>query len=73
MKVNLYKELKSILITFLAIFSVEAGAALPALLQGDWSKPILAALAMAVLRSLVKTLLQLLWPEKFGKHFWAKV
>lgn len=60
-------ELKSIIITTMTIFTVDGFAVLTKLYNGDTSKDLLVALAVILGRSLLKAVLQTLFPKVFVK------
>jgi len=66
LKPKVVAELKSVFITFLSVFAVEAFAQLTAIYNGDFSKAAWVALCMAALRALVKAIMQILFPKMFG-------
>lgn len=65
MKEKLLHEIRSFLVTFLAIFSVEAYVQLVQIYNADWTTAALQALGFAALRSAIKALLQLIYPVQF--------
>lgn len=58
-------ELRSLFTTFLTILAIDGVMELTAVYNGDWSESALFALKMAILRSIVKTILTLCIPKLF--------
>ena len=65
MKEKLIYELKSFVTTFLSVFAVEAFIQLTQIYNGDWTMAVLHALGLAAARSLVKAILQMVYPSQF--------
>lgn len=61
------EELKSIGITTMTIFSVDGFVELTKLYNGDTSRDLLVALAIILGRSLLKAVLQIVFPKVFVK------
>lgn len=61
----LTNELKSIITTILAFLVMDEAATLMNIYNGDFSSTTLLALLMAIIRSIVKTLLTLSFPKLF--------
>jgi len=65
MKNKIINELRSFFTTFIAVFVVEAGAILLQIYDGVWTQVVFVSLGMAVARSVVKSILILLFPQLF--------
>ena len=65
MKEKIIYELKSFLTTFISIFALEAYASLVLVYNGNWTMAVINAVGVAALRSAIKAVLQLVFPNMF--------